>query len=190
MTGGDEMRAEGLPGVLAEVARLVGVERALVLAEKWGGQRQYLPSAERLRPDHEICRILGRRAARLVCAQLGGAEVAVPSARAQRTAWRARELRRAGRPVTAIAEELGLSERHAQRLVAGVEAGNGGPAIETAAPARCALCGRRHPRPAGPRVDPRQLCLALEGVVSHDALADAPEGRLGAEGAAEEGEAA
>lgn len=165
MTGGGwEIRAETLPGVLAAIADLIGVEPALHLAERWGGRRRYIPTAEQLRRDHPLVGLLGRRRALLVCGQLGGGEVNLPSAKPLRHALRARELRRQGRSHAEIAGELGLGVKRVAELVAGVEPGNGGPVLEEATPTRCALCGRPHPRPRGPRRDPRQLWLPLEPV--------------------------
>ena len=58
-------KPDTLPGMLSIVARIAGVDAALRLAEAHGGTRLYVPRD--VRPGHELARVLGVQAARLVC---------------------------------------------------------------------------------------------------------------------------
>ncbi|MBI1386665.1 MAG: hypothetical protein GC150_17305 [Rhizobiales bacterium] len=155
-----DVKPETLPGVLADVARLVGVPAAFRLAAAWGGRRLHLPREPK--PSHELCRILGVRQARLLGRHLGGEERHWPSAKTLRHAHDAKWLRRAGWSHKRIAEALGLSQNHVATLTSGV---NQDPDVCLVAHEEledaCPTCGRRHRRggPAHKTNDDRQLSL-------------------------------
>ncbi|WP_372502376.1 hypothetical protein P7L66_13185 [Tistrella mobilis] len=151
-------KPDTLPGILSIVARIAGVDAALRLAEAHGGTRLYVPRD--VRPGHELARVLGVQAARLVCySELGGDTHPVPSAAPLIRATRARRLRAEGWTHARIARELGITETHAARLTAGVARGNGGPDDVEVAPV-CPTCGRAHRRRLR-RQDGRQMDLDL-----------------------------
>ena len=85
------MNPEDLPGVLADMAEIVGVGKALEYAAQYGGPVIYLP--RRYDEDHGECRALsavfGEDAARRICDRVGGGELVLPVARKHRLRWAA-----------------------------------------------------------------------------------------------------
>lgn len=70
-----------MPGVLGDIARIAGEEAAIKLGRKMGGTRVYFPAEPR--PDHWLCQLVGREAARAICDHLtggfaGGARIDLP----------------------------------------------------------------------------------------------------------------
>lgn len=57
-----------LPGILGEIAAEAGEEAALLIAKYRGGTQVYFPPDPPL--DHWLCRLIGRDAAKRVCARL------------------------------------------------------------------------------------------------------------------------
>ncbi|WP_345935607.1 hypothetical protein [Tistrella arctica] len=158
MAGTWTLHPETLPGILADIAKIVGVDAALRLAEAHGGTRLYIP--QDVQAGHELARVLGVQGAKLVCrSPLGGDTHAVPSAVPLIRAIRARRLRAEGWSHGRIARELGITETHAGRLTAGIARGNGGPE-DAEAPTVCPTCGRAHRR-RQPRQDDRQMALPI-----------------------------
>ncbi len=111
-----ERRARGaageLPDLLQWIADELGLDAALKLAHRFGGQSIYVsadPTA-----DSPLALAFGIETARAIGGLLGSGEVTVPVAAA--AAFRARRaeilrLRDEGRTVREIAETLGISER-------------------------------------------------------------------------------
>jgi hypothetical protein len=94
-----------------ELAELIG-ERAYVrLAEEFGGTRLYVPAT--IGPDHDIAKVVGLSAARILSERLGGAAtIRVPLAREAR----ARQYRAAGWSNAKIARALGITETGVDKL--------------------------------------------------------------------------
>ena len=69
---------DGLPPLLAEIAEVAGLDAALTLAEELGGQKIYMPTAERLRDTHNLAEMLGFDAARKLAARYGGDMLEIP----------------------------------------------------------------------------------------------------------------
>jgi hypothetical protein len=154
----DVTTPEALPGLLAEIARLTSVQVAIAIARWRGGRRLYIPLESGLKHDHELVKVVGRRAALRIIRHFGRGEIAVPNAKAYLNWLDARALRRQGLSVSQICAKLGLAERRVQFLVAGVEPS---PSTPDAKPVdRCMVCGKKHRGAAAHlKSDSRQLAL-------------------------------
>lgn len=161
---------EGLPPVLAEVARLTSIEVAVAVARTFGGQRMYIPHD--VKPHHHLARVIGRKNAAVIARRWGGEHVRWPSARPY-LHWRdAQMLRAAGKSVRQIAQKLGIDQRHAERLVSGtpkpVAAPHEGQDTAMAVPpfdqgsGVCPVCGRR-PRRKRPHLPPEGQLSLFDG---------------------------
>ena len=165
------IRAEHLPGVLAEIARLTTVEVAVAVARSSvAGQRIKIPA--RPRPGNRLAQVVGPQAMARICAELAGWEGLVPSAKPFLKWHDARTLRRAGHTPGAIAARLGVSLRWVQVLLQDmpkeeIGAGIGAGQVQPPACPACPACGAR-PRRARPParvegVEARQIELPLGG---------------------------
>lgn len=139
MTAAPKLPIRNLPGVLADVQRLCGDAAAVRFAAHFGDSKLYIPSPGRLRDDHPLVQVLGRRAARLVASHLGGQEHTVPTGRWSINHHHARLLRLAGWPLRPIARALAMREQTAARLIDDLQ-----PAFAEPQPVtlRCPCCGR------------------------------------------------
>lgn len=110
-----------LPGTLAPIAELVGVEAALRLVARCGGTRQRIP-AEPERSACQLVQALGPAAARRLLSRYHpGGHIDVPvmsSWLAELRRRRVLELKGAGRPISEIARTLGLTERGVYKILA------------------------------------------------------------------------
>lgn len=81
MTKREETNYDYLPGLLAEIAEVAGLDAALKVAEARGGSRTHFPARA---PDgHWLVELVGREAANKLCAHFrttarGGIELLVP----------------------------------------------------------------------------------------------------------------
>lgn len=100
-----------LPGVLADIAEVVGRDGALDLALALGGQRVYVPSEPRLHPHHRLCTVLGAAAARLIAEHWPGETLEIPMARRALV----QRLGRRGLSNAAIGRQLNLRIRTVRR---------------------------------------------------------------------------
>lgn len=115
-----------LPRSVAEIAAVIGRERALYLIGRLprSGSRSwrvcfYVP--KRLAPDHQLVRILGWHDAMRMVRHFGGAIVQAAGASYLPARWRHREIRRlhaAGWHHAEIAEFVGLSAYRVREVVA------------------------------------------------------------------------
>jgi len=68
---------EQLPGVLQEIASLIGPENAVKLAQTYGGVRLYVP--KRMKPDHPLAELVGFENACALSTAFGGlANLSIP----------------------------------------------------------------------------------------------------------------
>jgi lambda repressor-like predicted transcriptional regulator len=152
MTAGDSSQGDvptefAFPGVLGEIARLTTVEIATIIARKRGGGKmhfgQYLPR------NHVLISLVGRQAALLIHQHFQGhGSIKIPSAKTYLNWHRARQLRRQGKTIRAIAEKTGLSMRRVEQLLERFPVDEVGAAALPAQPASaCPSCGRRACRP-------------------------------------------
>ena len=163
-------KPETLPGVLALIAQVVGIDAALRVGQVAGGQQKYMPMPDKVGPNTWLSKLIGIKAARLVAARhlkagaVKGELLLVPSASVERNAIAVRTLWiQRGYSINQISGELHLARHRVKELVEGWPKGNGGPALEEAAdPGRCPACGRRHPAKRLRLSDHRQMSLSLE----------------------------
>ena len=118
------MKPEDLPGVLADMAEIAGVGKALEYAARFGGPAVYLPRV--FDPEHPECWglavVFGEDDARRICERIGGGPVELPTAMRQRIAW---EVAKGGR-VADIARRLGVTTRTLRRHRARMRGANNG----------------------------------------------------------------
>ncbi|MFZ5749077.1 MAG: hypothetical protein ACOY45_15640 [Pseudomonadota bacterium] len=120
--------AAPLPGVLAEIAAIAGVDAALAIAEARGGTQIYIPPAPDA--DHWMSRLVGHDAATAIAQQLtcgvGGMRLDLPlgpRGHAARIRAEVDRLIRAGRSERDIALATGYTIRGVRRRAAKVRAG-------------------------------------------------------------------
>ncbi len=117
------IESHGLPGILGEIADLVGIEAALAVAKAVGGGRAYVP--RRPGPDHWLVQAMGPEKAAIVAdyftTSRSGMELDFPPGPAGTyrqeqvaRAARLRELNDQGLSVKQIARRTGLSRRGVQ----------------------------------------------------------------------------
>lgn len=118
--------SHNLPGILGEIADLVGIEAALAVAAKVGGTRAYITR----KPDanHWLVRAIGPEKAAVLVEHYTtgrtGAELEFPigpggsyNREKRQRAARMRELAEQGLQSTAIARQVGVTRRSAMRFL-------------------------------------------------------------------------
>lgn len=114
-----EVESRYLPGVLQEIAALVGLPATLALVRAYGGTRLYVP--KRFDPNHPIVKYVGHEAAAKLVASYGGLEhfdlpkgdIAVKAARDKQI----RAKRAGGTTHARLAVEFGLTERQIRNIL-------------------------------------------------------------------------
>ncbi|MET4199104.1 hypothetical protein ABIA95_003103 [Bradyrhizobium sp. LA8.1] len=120
---------EQLPGVLAEIAEVVGETAALMIAAKRGGQRVYFPAVSRLHEGYEnywLFECVGIELARKICAHFEvdgrGQRIDLPlhvggtyRQFLRSVAQRIHALDREGKSSAEICKQLGLTQRTVHR---------------------------------------------------------------------------
>lgn len=121
-SGGDADPGEGLPQVLAMIARAVGRAAALAFADRFGGGAIYVPRPEAIRQDHEWAILIGLEEARLLAIALSPGETwRVPHGPRGASAMARAEIRRmraAGVTIREIARTVRVDERTVYRELA------------------------------------------------------------------------
>ena len=105
-----------LPGVLAEIAEVVGYRTAIALALEWGGEDVHFPKPDYLaqHPGHPLAQVLADEGtAALIAHHYGGGNVYVPQARGACTVALAAD----GLSPCEIATRLNLSPRSVRRYL-------------------------------------------------------------------------
>jgi hypothetical protein len=158
----DHLTEFALPGVLAEIARLTSVEKAIAIARQVGGREIYVPHT--LPRSHQLVSLLGRYCAEIMVKRHGGSHLNIPSARTSLRWADARELRRKGKSIAEISQALGIGRRRVEQLVEGIELPDRSLIANEPkkAASECPACGRKSCRPkAAPSTDPTQGDLFL-----------------------------
>ncbi len=112
------MELDDLPQSLREVADVVGLTAAARLAESWGGIRLYVP--EKITPEHEISRVIGYDAARLLSQVFARETLSVPRAAAGLRKVRNKEMQQQynnGISAARLALQYGMTERQVYDIV-------------------------------------------------------------------------
>lgn len=108
-----------LPGLLREIAELIGVPAALTLSRAYGGRRIYVP--RRYDPDHPLVKLLGHAEAIKLIDNYGGMEhfdVPLASSLARELRNRAvRRDRRMGDSCSTLARRYNTTERTIWRIL-------------------------------------------------------------------------
>lgn len=113
-----EWSADDLPGVLSEIAELIGLPATERLVERWGGLQRYIP--EHAPPGHWLRETVGAVAAARVCARFGRERLDIPKAQfaIRRAVWeRIKQMRSAGASVSQISTECRLTERRVWQIL-------------------------------------------------------------------------
>jgi DNA-binding NarL/FixJ family response regulator len=117
-----------LPGVLAEIASVAGIDAALKLAAARGGTWVYFP-CKSMADDYWLVEIVGRRAAEAIVAHFVTTSMARikiplgPMGTRARVWRRIRQMLDAGNSAAVIARTLGIDERTVKRHSSGATGG-------------------------------------------------------------------
>ena len=106
-----------LPPSVAEIADVIGRQKALVLAGACGGVL-YVP--QRLTQDHKIAKLVGMEAGNRLVASFGGCVVYIATCAKLRASWRNDAIKRwheDGVPKRALSELTGLTERQINNVL-------------------------------------------------------------------------
>ncbi len=112
----------GLPALMVEIAEVAGVEAAITICDRYGGNRVYIP---RYANDHHwLTQCVGRAAANAICehfASPSGIELELPTGarlnRAQRR-LRLEQMIKDGCKSPEITRRLGVTRRQVKRVAA------------------------------------------------------------------------
>jgi len=113
-----DVEARYLPGVLREIAELIGLSSTLVLVKHYGGIRLYVP--KQFDPDHPITKIVGHEASLKLVETYGGidhfdipkGEIAVKAVRDKQI----RAERGGGATHASLAVKFRLTERQIRNI--------------------------------------------------------------------------
>ena len=111
----DEDDCSWLPGILADIARVIGVDAALKIAHVKGGGRTSFP--QRVTDDHWLVDLIGREKAQALCANFGskGEIIQIPRGLNQLHKRRFYELRAQGYSIETAARRCGAHLRTGHR---------------------------------------------------------------------------
>jgi len=154
-----EISEYALPGLLGEMARIVGVDVAIAVARRFGGRRLYIP--QKMKRDNLLAKAVGMKAASIIARHYSGDTFEIPSARHSLRHYDARKHRAKGKSSAAIAEALGIGERQVRALLQGFEVGEISEQETEEHFAHCPVCGHRQKAKAVRSPDSRQLVLPL-----------------------------
>lgn len=117
-----------LPESLREVLELVGLAGVMLLVERFGGVRIFIP--KQVGREHVLVWTLGWEMARLLCRHFGGETINVPRASRAMQSLRNRHLvarHRQGATVRELAQSSGLTERRVYAILAQFSRSDGPP---------------------------------------------------------------
>lgn len=118
----DLIDSDLLPQLLQDFERLIGLTATLDLVRVYGGLRIYIPTPERVHPDHQLAKIIGVDRL-LALAKVYGGEDHFTLPKAERAILALRNARIAHayghhKTVRELAMEHRLTERQIERIVA------------------------------------------------------------------------
>ncbi|KLN57653.1 Mor transcription activator family protein [Variovorax paradoxus] len=126
MTSWTALAAELLPPRLQEFVRLIGLSATMLLVERFGGLRIYIPASPT--QDHPFAELIGFEKLCALSAEYGidgtGLRFELPRALRALNAVRNARIRSDfvdGKSVRTLAAEHRLTERHVTRIVADIE---------------------------------------------------------------------
>ncbi len=117
---------EKLPGILQEIAELVGEAAAVAISSRFGGTRVYFPTAAKAHEGHWLWECIGLEAAKKLCDHFEvdgrGQRIEIPlyvggtfRQLVRAIATRVHELDQAGASSTEIVRKLGVTQRTVHR---------------------------------------------------------------------------
>ncbi len=121
-----ELNESLLPGVLRDIASLIGLPGTLELLKHYGGVRLYVP--KRFDPDHALVKVLGHAAVVKLIEHFGGEDhFDIPKAQAAANALRNAGIRAEYAELSQrqLALRYDLTERQVRNILAGVEEDDG-----------------------------------------------------------------
>jgi len=120
----DEQLEKLMPEGFREIVDLIGVDKALLFVEAYGGQRVYVPMVAHIGPDHPFSQAIGHGDARRLAegiAKLKGVEIRPPLATRFRREIKRRAIvaRKAeGISTRQLAKDYRCTETHINRILA------------------------------------------------------------------------
>ncbi len=114
-----DFRMALMPPLIQRISRMTGTTLAIQFARTFGGQRLYIPKS--VYSAHPLVRCLGLPASQLVSRQYGGEYLLVPSGSNYLTWLDTHALCVCGLSQPDIARKLGITLRHANRLLSGFQ---------------------------------------------------------------------
>lgn len=114
----EELSIELLPRVLQEFVRLIGLPATMLLVEKFGGLRIYIPLHPT--PEHHFAQLIGFDNLQRLSAEYGREDhFELPKAERALVELRNAKMRaeHASKSIRQLAGEYGLTERHVTRII-------------------------------------------------------------------------
>lgn len=99
---------------IEELEDIIGLDALGLLIASFGGTRLYIPSPERLKPDHKLCLNIGDVAAAALSAACGGEIIDLPVLSRYQAKARHKEIIRRrlnGESINTVAKETGCTNR-------------------------------------------------------------------------------
>lgn len=112
-----------LNGILEDISAEVGFTAATTLAAWYAGSNLYVPA--KVDADHHLVKLIGQSAANRLVLAFGSETLWLPEGRPDETARRDRLIAQSikeGKGAKTISEMTGLTQRHVNRIRAGLEA--------------------------------------------------------------------
>lgn len=112
-----QINARYLPGLLRDLAELVGLSPTLDVVRAYGGTRLYIP--KKFMPDHPLVKVAGHEAAAKIVATYGGEHLDLPRGAAAIQAARHEQIRAeraSGMTHAKLAVKFGLTERQVRTI--------------------------------------------------------------------------
>lgn len=106
-----------LPGILQEIAELIGMAAMLKLVAKYGGVRLYVPKT--IATGHDLVELIGRQAAETLADHFGGEMLEIPKALLANVALRNVEIKQEYKYLSQrqLALKYNLTERQVRNIV-------------------------------------------------------------------------
>jgi hypothetical protein len=120
VSNADQVAAELLPPLLQRFVELIGLAPTMALVARFGGVRLYVPTPDRVTPDHPLAAIIGEHNLRALASEYGGHEhFQLPKAeRAMKAARNARIVAEFERKsARQLAMEYGITEGQVVRIL-------------------------------------------------------------------------
>lgn len=118
----DLIDSDLLPQLLQDFERLIGLPATLDLVRVYGGLRIYIPTPERVLPEHQLAKIIGEDRLKALAEVYGGEDhFTLPKAERAILALRNARIAHAyghNKTVRELAMEHRLTERQIERIVA------------------------------------------------------------------------